>query len=436
MSDTDDSTPAVWDPAARGGAGGWVRRPRAGQGQAAEPTAEVPRPAAGEGAGGAGSEAGSGSGSGADEAATALLPRVPEQQPEQSETALVRPYLPNPATVPDPTERVRPVQDLGGLPLFRPAPGDGASQQQTQDQQAQYQQTQHQQAHDQRTQPLYPGAAPPPPGYPPAGYARPPYPRPTPGAPAAPEPPVPPAAPQRRRTNPLLLVLAVVVAAALVGVVAVLALSSPAKHPSAQSSTPPAASTSGAPAPPVGASPSASTAPSGSATSTSPSASASANPSASSTAGRSQAAAVDQLLAESSSSRQQVIDAVAQVSQCNDPGSVAAAQTALNQAAASRQSLVTQLDALDVSQVSGGAQAVQVLSRAWSESATADSDYAHWAGAMTGNGCTPGNAPQNADYSNAANQSGLATTDKNTFIDLWTPIAMQYGLPTRTADAI
>ena len=150
MSDTDDSTPAVWDPAARGGAGGWVRRPRPGQGGGPEPTVVA---ATGQ----------------ADEEPTALLPRVPEQQPEQQpetqpNTALVRPYLPHPATVPDPdptpdpTRGLDPTQDLDGRPLFRPSPGRSAEQEQTA---------------QELTQPLHPGAVPPPPpGYPPAGYAR------------------------------------------------------------------------------------------------------------------------------------------------------------------------------------------------------------------------------------------------------------------------
>ena len=417
MSDTDDSTPAVWDPAARGGAGGWVRRPRPGQGGGPEPTVAA---VAGQ----------------ADEDPTALLPRVPEQQPEQQpetqpNTALVRPYLPHPAAVPDPApaRELDPTKDLDGRPLFRPSPGHGAEREQTA----------REQTAQEQTQPLYPGAVPPPPpGYPPAGDARPPYTRPSPGRPvgAEPLPPVPAPAPERRRVSPALLLLIVVLAAAIVGVVGVLVLGGPAKHPAAQDSTPPVSPTAAAPAPPAGASTAASTTPSGGGDSTSPSATASSSNGVGTGDGKSEATAVDQLLAESSSSRQQVVDAVAQVSQCNDSASVAAAQTTLNQAAASRQSLVTRLDALNVSQVPGGAQAVRILSRAWTESATADTDYALWAGAMTGNGCTPNNAPQNADYGNAVTQSGLATTDKNTFIDQWTPIAMQYGLPTRTADAI
>lgn len=370
MSDADDSTPAVWDPTARGGAGGWVRRGA---------TADVPEPARGPSGPPAeaapGDSTDSGAADGGEQRPTALLPRVPGQA-EEPEPTLVRPQQPS-------------------------------------------------------------------------GYARPPYRRPTPGQPLGGGPeaaPVAaePAAADRRRLSPLL-VLAGVVVAALVGGFAVRALDGgTANHPSALASAPPVTAPSTAASTPsaTATAGAASAAPGGPGASASggPSGSPSGSPSTGAGAGggngQAEATAVDQLLEQSSSSLQQVTDAVAQVSQCQASGSVAAAQATLSQAAASRQALVTRLTALDVSQLQGGAQAVQVLARAWTESATADTDYARWAGAMAKGGCTPDNAPQNADYADAGTQSGLATDDRNTFIDLWTPIAMQYGLPTRTADAI
>jgi hypothetical protein len=149
-----------------------------------------------------------------------------------------------------------------------------------------------------------------------------------------------------------------------------------------------------------------------------------------------QAAAVDQLLGQATISRQQVLNAVAMVQQCNDSQSVSAAQSALTQASQDRQSLVTQVAALDVSQLPSGAAAMQTLSRAWTESAAADAAYAAWAGAMANGGCKPGNAPHNSDWDTGTAQSGNASLDKNTFVAAWTPIAMQYNLPTRSADAI
>jgi len=154
--------------------------------------------------------------------------------------------------------------------------------------------------------------------------------------------------------------------------------------------------------------------------------------------GQTEAAAVDRLLGQSADSRQQVVDAVDAVQQCSSPSAVTAAQAALTQAAGNRRSMVSQLTALDISQVQGGAAAVQVLAKAWTESAAADNAYADWAGAMAlpSGGCTPGNAPLTSAFNTGQAQSGLASADKSSFVDLWTPIAMQYGLPTRTADAI
>ncbi|QMU68330.1 hypothetical protein [Streptacidiphilus sp. P02-A3a] len=373
MSDTDDSTPAVWDPTARGGAGGWVRRGTTAR-------ADVPDPARGP------------SGPAGRGAATAPLPRVPGQA-EEPEPTLARPH---------PTA----------------APGDGAP------------------SPEQTYRPTSGQTRPP-------GYVRPRHPRPAPGQPgdAEPRPPVaaePPAADDRRRLRPALLLLAGVVVVALVGGFAVRGLGGgPAKQPGALAPAPSVtAPGAGATAPPA-------TAGATSTASTGPGTPPSGNPSASAPGGggdggdgRAEATAVDQLLGLSSSAGQQMTDAVAQVSQCQNSASVTAAQAALTQAAAARRAMVTRLAALDVSQVAGGAPAVQVLGRAWSESATADTDYARWAGAMAKGGCTADSAPQDSDYADAETQSGLATTDKNAFIDVWTPIAMQYGLPTRTADAI
>ncbi|MBC3842215.1 hypothetical protein GXW82_24475 [Streptacidiphilus sp. 4-A2] len=48
---------------------------------------------------------------------------------------------------------------------------------------------------------------------------------------------------------------------------------------------------------------------------------------------------------------------------------------------------------------------MQVLSRAWTESATADADYASWAAAVA-RSCTPNNAPQDAAYTAAGPRAG------------------------------
>lgn len=352
MSDTNDSTPAVWDPSAHDGAGGWVRRAApAGTGDAAAPAGSAD---------------------------------------EQLTTPLPFPVGPARRDAP-PTVPLLPV-DPPPMPLFRPdatmaapapAPGHGPSY-------------------------IPPQGTPPqsPPEEPPARRV---------------------GLPQR-----WLLVAGVtaVVVAGLAWGLSGSGSSATATAGAAASPTHPAAGAAPSVAP--------STAPTGSATaSATPSASASLSPSPSAGAGgQAQATAVDKLLAASADFHEQVSDAVSAVQQCTDSGSVTAAQTSLSQAASRQQAMVTQLAALNVSQVPGGAAAVQTLTRAWTESETADRDYASWAGMMAAGGCTPNNAPDSTDYDNAQSQSTSATADKISFVTLWTPIAMQYGLPTRTSDAI
>jgi hypothetical protein len=328
VSDADESAPAVWDPAARDGAGGWVRHPPSGP---AQPAAEDDQP-------------------------TAVLPPMTPPRPAYPPTAV---GLPRQATPSEP-------------PTAAPVP--------------------------------------------------------TPAPAPAPAPAVSPA-PRRRPAMPLL-ILIMTVSGALLAALVVWGLS--AGRSPQRASGPPSPPPVAAPTASAHASASASASASDSVTLT-----VSSGPSASGS-GQTEAAAVDQLLGQSADSRQQVVDAVAAVQQCVSPGAVTAAQTALTQAAGNRRSMVTQLTALDVAQVPGGAAAVQVLARAWTESAAADNAYANWAGAMAmpSGGCTPGNAPATADFTTAQTQSGLASADKSSFVDLWTPIAMQYGLPTRTADAI
>ncbi|MEY9969334.1 hypothetical protein ABIA33_007422 [Streptacidiphilus sp. MAP12-16] len=149
-----------------------------------------------------------------------------------------------------------------------------------------------------------------------------------------------------------------------------------------------------------------------------------------------QAAAVDQLLGQAANSRQQVENAVTAVEQCADSPSVSSAQSVLIRAALDRQSLVAELGSLNVSQLQGGAPAMLTLSRAWSESAAADSAYARWAGAMADGRCTAGSSPHTADWDEGLAESGKASADKNAFVVAWDPIAVRYNLPTRSADAI
>jgi hypothetical protein len=139
------------------------------------------------------------------------------------------------------------------------------------------------------------------------------------------------------------------------------------------------------------------------------------------------AQALAQLLASSASDRGAVVSAVSDVKSCGS-GLAQDAQT-FQQAAASRQQLISQLAALPgVSTLP--AQLVQDLNSAWQASIQADQDFAAWAGdENSGGGCTT-NDSADANFEAATEPDDEATTDKQDFVGLWNPIATQYGLTT------
>jgi hypothetical protein len=155
---------------------------------------------------------------------------------------------------------------------------------------------------------------------------------------------------------------------------------------------------------------------------------ASAPPSPSASASSSEQAAAQalaQLLASSASDRGAVVAAVSDVNSCGS-GLSQDVQT-FQQAAASRQQLVSQLSSL--SGVSAlPAQMIQDLSGAWQASGQADQDFASWASDENAT-CTPDDSGD-ASYQAATEPDDQATTDKQAFVSLWNPIATQYGLTT------
>lgn len=169
---------------------------------------------------------------------------------------------------------------------------------------------------------------------------------------------------------------------------------------------------------------------------TSPQTTTSASPSVTAPSPADQASSLDQLLDRSAESRSSVVSAVKAVEACSSPASVSAASTALKNAEQERSTLISELDALDLSRVSGSADATTHLRTAWQHSQDADAAYAAWADAMASGGCTPGSAPHDDNYKTASASSSQATSAKNAFIQRWNPIAERYGLPTRTSDRI
>ncbi|WP_143657888.1 hypothetical protein [Embleya scabrispora] len=141
--------------------------------------------------------------------------------------------------------------------------------------------------------------------------------------------------------------------------------------------------------------------------------------------GRGQAAALDTLLSRSGSSRQSVIDAVNNVGSCSSP---AASRSALLDAAAQRDQLVTQLDAMRFDGVPELQAAVPTLRTAWTASARADRSFAAWAQSAADSGC-PGTR---ALYDEGAAISSEASTAKKSFVTTWNAVASRYGLTSRS----
>ncbi|MFC8718289.1 hypothetical protein [Kitasatospora sp. NPDC057198] len=144
---------------------------------------------------------------------------------------------------------------------------------------------------------------------------------------------------------------------------------------------------------------------------------------------KAQAQAMSDLLGTASASRTSVVNAVGAVGKCqNLPDS----QAALTAAAAQRQELLTKLGALKVDQLADGAKLVAQLQQAWQASATADSEYALWAGDLAA-GCDPAKSKDNDHLRNGDSASGTATTAKKQAAELWGVIATKTGLPNKSA---
>jgi len=143
---------------------------------------------------------------------------------------------------------------------------------------------------------------------------------------------------------------------------------------------------------------------------------------------------IDSLLTQSANDRSQVTGATPLISSCSDP---ATAQQELSQAAASRQQLISQLEAIDVAPLPNGTQLVSLLSQAWQASAQSDQSYAMWAADMEGN-CPPGGPADHTDtnFEAAQGTDATANADKAQFVAAWNPVAVQYNLPQRPAGQI
>ncbi|MEU5977962.1 hypothetical protein [Streptomyces sp. NPDC047315] len=149
---------------------------------------------------------------------------------------------------------------------------------------------------------------------------------------------------------------------------------------------------------------------------------------------KTQAVALDKLLADSNSSRAAVIRSVEDIKQCKELDRAAAD---LRAAAKQRRGMVTRLEGVSVDKLPRNAELTAALKQAWQSSATADDRYATWASQVKGKkGCKDGRARSTRSTVEANRASGDATRAKQRAAGLWNAIATPHDLPRRTGDQL
>ncbi|MFI8826939.1 hypothetical protein [Streptomyces sp. NPDC053431] len=142
-----------------------------------------------------------------------------------------------------------------------------------------------------------------------------------------------------------------------------------------------------------------------------------------------QAKALDKLLADSNNSRGAVIRSVEAIKNCTD---LDRAASDLRGAAEQRRGLITRLQGLSVDQLPNSSALTGALTRAWQASASADDHYAAWAEQAKGKKiCKGGHARSTSQTVEATKKSAEATAAKKEAAGLWNPTAEKYGLSKR-----
>ncbi|MGA5816307.1 hypothetical protein ACPC54_00375 [Kitasatospora sp. NPDC094028] len=392
MTDQHNTAPAVWDPTARGGAGGWVRGPQ--------------QPA------------------GAGPAQDAAPPATPRPVPQPAPQAAPGPVAPPPA----PGEVGDQGPPLGARPYLATAPG-----------------------YDPPTADFPPAApaapfpahATPPP--PPAGPPRPPYDAPPPGYDARPDQPAdyPTGHPDpededrpANRRTPLLIGFAVLLVLAIGGGL-LLASNGDDADKNGQAAPAPTAAPAGGNPQPAPAPTGTDAAPTGAATTpAAPSATPSPTATTAGPQAQTQAQALNDLLGQGEDAKAPIGSALAKVISCPSKADIENAAKDFDTGASQRQTLLTKLSQLSVTDLPGGADAVNSLKSVWQLSADADKAYAAWAHAIAQQGCSD-RAPTTPDRTRADSLSSQASKAKTDFLtNKWKPIATSYGFTVPTQDRI
>jgi serine/threonine protein kinase len=144
-----------------------------------------------------------------------------------------------------------------------------------------------------------------------------------------------------------------------------------------------------------------------------------------------QAAALSTLLTSSAVARTALHDAVRQVDTCTN---LATAVSQLQGVVDQRAGEYSRVSSLPTSALPDGAAVKSELIGALSSSLTADRDYLTWARQQQTGGCTPSN--QSSAYNAAVSASQLANNAKQAFVQVWNPVAAEYGIKPDSARSI
>ena len=148
--------------------------------------------------------------------------------------------------------------------------------------------------------------------------------------------------------------------------------------------------------------------------------------------GASVMATLGSYLTQSASVRPSIQAAIDGVQTCSQTPS--SGEATIQQAIDARQRILGGLQTLSPSSLPRGAQLISELSAAMQNSVNADRDYQNWMAdsAASGGGCGS-NPAQDSNYQAGQNASVQATAAKNSFLNIWNPMAPSYGQRTYTS---
>jgi hypothetical protein len=135
-----------------------------------------------------------------------------------------------------------------------------------------------------------------------------------------------------------------------------------------------------------------------------------------------QADAVYQLVKQATTLRSDINGGVDKLLACD----ISDAKSEIGSTAQARATAATQVAALPVSKITGGASLVSALQSAWQDSANSDQDYAKAAADFTSGGCSESAVKADSNYRQAQSDSGTSEEAKISAAKLWDSVMSNY----------